>query len=263
MNRFYKKHLNKDQRLALIESDFTEASKFILSELKEDLSTVSDKVYEVAIVKAASLDELKQLQPRNKKQQSLYEWRLFELNAEDLKKSVSNITADAWLKRREIDSYNAVGPVDAKYNAGALNIKFECSSTNSGTKKYKEEIKLFDTDSYLEKLFNEKSWAEQKKIMKEMFQKCDIQVHSDDPSFYWQGFWEDLAKNDLAVYPFKGKKGSGSWSNRHYVSGGLKDAEIRITKHLYDLMILITEGSDNDYKHLYKILETIKDQFLK
>lgn len=73
--------------------------------------------------------------------------------------------------------------------------------------------------------------------VKNIIKKCDVQFYSDDISFYYQGFWEDLDKSQLSIYPFKGVKGKGIWRDIHSSSGGLANSEIRVTKHLEQLLI--------------------------
>lgn len=73
--------------------------------------------------------------------------------------------------------------------------------------------------------------------VKNIIKKCDVQFYSDDTSFYYQGFWEDLAKNHLSIYPFSGVKGKGVWRDIHSNSGGLANPEIRVTKHLEQLLL--------------------------
>lgn len=79
---------------------------------------------------------------------------------------------------------------------------------------------------------------------------CDIKFYSDDPSFYWQGTWEDLAENNASIYPFKGKRGDHTWRKRHGASGGLLHPEIRITKHLAQILYDLDKYKDTIIQYL-------------
>lgn len=76
-----------------------------------------------------------------------------------------------------------------------------------------------------------------KKAMQKIIDSCDLKFYSDDPSFYWQGFWENLDARDSAIYPFKGTKGKDTWEARHAMAGGLVDTKIRVTKHIAQILI--------------------------
>lgn len=69
-----------------------------------------------------------------------------------------------------------------------------------------------------------------------MLNNADVKLYSDDPSFYYQGFWEDLAKVDMSIYDFPGPKGQDKWHNIYANSGGLKNDNIRVTKHIAQLV---------------------------
>jgi hypothetical protein len=70
-------------------------------------------------------------------------------------------------------------------------------------------------------------------LIKQVIDTCDIRFHSDDPSFYWQGIWQQLSKLSLSIYKFKGTKGDGTWKARHQAAGA---GEIFIGKHLCQLL---------------------------
>lgn len=74
------------------------------------------------------------------------------------------------------------------------------------------------------------------KDMKTLKDHCEVQFYSNDKSFYWQGFWEDLSKNNSAIYSFKGTNGKGIWKDIHAKSGGLTDPSKRVTKHIEQLI---------------------------
>jgi len=65
-----------------------------------------------------------------------------------------------------------------------------------------------------------------------LIESSDCKVYSDDPSFYYQGHWEDLAKNNLSIFTFPGPKGTGKWSAIH---SDTQANGVHITKHLAQL----------------------------
>jgi hypothetical protein len=77
---------------------------------------------------------------------------------------------------------------------------------------------------------------DRERAVQEMIWKCPVKVYSNDPSFYYQGVWEDLAKVDGAVFDFPGPTGTGYWHDRHAGSGGLANSNIRITKHMAQII---------------------------
>lgn len=74
------------------------------------------------------------------------------------------------------------------------------------------------------------------KAMQNMVWNCAVKVYSNDPSFYYQASWEDLAKVDGAVFPFPGPTGTGYWHDKHVASGGLSNPNIHITKHMANII---------------------------
>lgn len=114
------------------------------------------------------------------------------------------------------------------------------SGEKSIAHQYTVEVQFVKADKYADLSdLTSLSKDELAKFWKNIVANCDLKFYSDDPSFYWQGVWEDLDGNNSAIYPFKGEKGDHTWRNRHAVSGGLLDSSIRVTKHLaqiiYDL----------------------------
>lgn len=84
--------------------------------------------------------------------------------------------------------------------------------------------------------FLQKSIQEKTQIISQIMDTCDVYLYSDDPSFYYQGMWEDLDKQGIALFKFTGPSGKGVWTQRHVASGGLSNPEIRVTKHIAQLM---------------------------
>lgn len=72
--------------------------------------------------------------------------------------------------------------------------------------------------------------------IKNIVKNCEVQFYSNDESFYWQGFWEDLDSNNSSIYSFKGTNGKGVWRGNHERSGGLIDPKKRVTKHIKQLI---------------------------
>lgn len=71
-----------------------------------------------------------------------------------------------------------------------------------------------------------------REIITNVVHNCDAKFYSDDMSFYWQGVWEDLYNNNMSIFKFTGKKGKGVWRDIHAASGGLANPQIRLTKHI-------------------------------
>jgi hypothetical protein len=90
------------------------------------------------------------------------------------------------------------------------------------------------------------------RAMKEMIWTCPVKVYSNDPSFYYQGVWEDLAKVDGTVFSFPGPTGTGLWHNRHVGSGGLSNPNIRVTKHIGQIVT-----------HMWSFIPTITRELKK
>ena len=77
--------------------------------------------------------------------------------------------------------------------------------------------------------------------VKSLLHSCDARFYSDDPSFYWQGVYEDLAQENMSIYKFIGTNGKGIWRDRHFQSGGLAKPTIRVTKHLAQVIMFIDD----------------------
>lgn len=111
-------------------------------------------------------------------------------------------------------------------------------------------LRFYKVNNYLK---DEKSmgYSQLEKAIKDCIHNCDVKFYSDDPSFYWQGTFEDLDKEGLSIYKFPGEKGSGYWRDKHAASGGLQNPNIRLTKHLAQVVdeidSYITEIAQNLY----------------
>ena len=72
--------------------------------------------------------------------------------------------------------------------------------------------------------------------LKKAIHGCDVKFYSDDPSFFYQGMWEDLDHEKMAIYKFTGPEGKGIWRGIHQAAGGLSNPNIRITKHFAQII---------------------------
>lgn len=97
------------------------------------------------------------------------------------------------------------------------------------------------------------SYSQLEKALLECIHRCDVRFYSDDPSFYWQGCWEGLDKNNLSIYKFTGEKGSGEWNAKHAASGGISNPEIHLTKHLAQIVNEIDSYVKQIAQNLYII----------
>lgn len=91
-----------------------------------------------------------------------------------------------------------------------------------------------------------------KKFWEEAADNCDLRFYSNDPSFYWQGFWEDLSNQRAAIKPFKGKHGTGRWRKIHQDSGNLLNGKVRVTKHIAQILLDLDTYENNILKLLCK-----------
>ena len=112
------------------------------------------------------------------------------------------------------------------------------------TKQYYVKIQFVNAEKYAKCDLSELidlSKNEIKTKWKSIVDNCDLKFHSNDPSFYWQGFWEDLDSKGAAIFPFKGPKGKGIWRDIHAESGGLYDSKFRVTKHITQILLDLKE----------------------
>lgn len=84
--------------------------------------------------------------------------------------------------------------------------------------------------------FQGRTLDEKVQILKNYIRLAPVRVYSNDPSFWYQGMFEDLEAYDGNIYPYKGPKGDGVWRDRHVSSGGLAKPPLRITKHMGQIM---------------------------
>lgn len=106
--------------------------------------------------------------------------------------------------------------------------------TESDNNHYSVVIEFLDALKFYQNV-NSLDVNSKKQAVQQIISSCDVKLYSDDPSFYYQGFWEDLAKVNMSIYPFPGPAGTGKWADIHYGSGGLKNSKVRVTKHIAQL----------------------------
>lgn len=181
--------------------------------------------------------------------------RIYERQAQFYRNTgISNITKTAYLKRKqERDSYSfnsliIVDDKDIRLRFLVMPTKMTGKPLSNGPVKslsnqYIVEIQFVDADKYVD--LDHITYRMDKNVLisqvQEMFDNCDLKFYSDDPSFYWQGFWGDLDSVDSAIYPFKGEKGTGVWENRHTEAGGLTNSKYRVTKHILQILNNLNE----------------------
>lgn len=170
---------------------------------------------------------------------------LEEITIKDLQKNaVSNITKKSYDKRVTSQN-NFVSLESVSFVQNDLRLTFSVESSegdgnfidNKYTKPpagfYTVMIQFIDSNKYLTNTINNES---AQKALDQIFLNCDVKLFSDDPSFYWQGFWESLDDLDMAIFPFTGKPGDGQWTERHNNSGNLLIGNIRVTKHIKQIL---------------------------
>lgn len=170
---------------------------------------------------------------------------LEEITIKDLQKNaVSNITRKYYDKRiQSQNSFISLESVSFVQNDLRITFSVESSEGDGGyienkytkppTGFYTVMIQFIDSNKYLTNSINKESTQ---KALDQIFLNCDVKLFSDDPSFYWQGFWESLDDLDMAIFPFTGKPGDGEWTERHNSSGNLVIGNIRITKHIKQVL---------------------------
>ena len=78
--------------------------------------------------------------------------------------------------------------------------------------------------------------SQKKGLLQKVFNTCDCKMSSTDPSWKWQGMFEDMAKMDMSIFRYNLPKGKNIWHDRHAGVGGLRNPSIRVTKHM-DIVI--------------------------
>lgn len=116
-------------------------------------------------------------------------------------------------------------------------------------------LRFYKVGQYL-KDESKMGYSQLEKALRDAIHNCDVKFYSDDPSFYWQGVFEDLDKKNMSIYKFPGPNngnGNGVWRDRHALSGGLQDPYIRLTKHLAQVVNEIDSYIKEIAQNLYII----------
>lgn len=112
-------------------------------------------------------------------------------------------------------------------------------------------LRFYKVGQYL-KDESKMGYSQLEKALRDAIHNCDVKFYSDDPSFYFQGSWEDLAKEGLSIYKFPGPNGTGQWRERHKSSGGMT-GEAHLTKHLAQVVNEIDSYIKQIAQNLYII----------
>jgi hypothetical protein len=174
---------------------------------------------------------------------------LFEKTLEQLGSITSNLTGKHKAIRMKNDY--EISFVRAQYNSilNYLSLQFVANSTfgagvssapkqrgakNARPNQYTQEIRFYGVRPMLGDL---KSKDNRKRVeaLNKIMGQCDVKFYSTDPSWYFQGDWEEAAKDGTSIYKFPGPKGKGIWKARHQNSGGLSDGTY-INKHMSQLI---------------------------
>ena len=162
---------------------------------------------------------------------------LFESTIEKLKTTcISNFTQDKLEDRLNNGDYHmSVSQAIYHKNDDFLEVTFTVNATNGG-KPYTCILRFYKVGKLVTDDLSKARFSVVEKTLRKIIKKCDVRFYSNDSSFYWQGSWEGLDKNDLSIYKFNGPKGDGVWDSRHANSGGLMNSEIHLTKHLAQIV---------------------------
>lgn len=167
---------------------------------------------------------------------------------------ISNMTKYWMDDRYEFDSYLTLHTAVYSMRDDFLELTFWANATygdehnqieydvvSSPTNAYVVIMRFYKVSSVLgffnkgffrpEKL-KKTSFKKVEDVIYEIIQRCEIRFYSNDPSFYYQGVWEDLERENMAIYRFIGPKGKGIWHDKHVQSGGLRNPNIHVTKHI-------------------------------
>lgn len=101
----------------------------------------------------------------------------------------------------------------------------------------------------------------------QILSNAECRVHSDDPSFFYQGCWEDLSKIKMNIYQFPvGYAGNGIWTQKHATRNGqrLNATDPRYYFHVTKHIAQIAKDRGSLLQPIIKalkgrIMEAIKD----
>jgi hypothetical protein len=177
--------------------------------------------------------------------------RLEEYSLDALKQgSISGITANALTDRfkngdshievsqatynRWKDFIEVIFQVDSTYGSTDFIASEDIPQGKNGT--YSVVLRFYKVKKYFKKHLKDTPYSEEANLLKFIFHNCDVKFYSDDPSWYFQGGFEDGAKAGISIYKFPGEPGDGTWHNRHAQSGGLYNSNIHLTKHMAQIV---------------------------
>jgi hypothetical protein len=108
---------------------------------------------------------------------------------------------------------------------------------------YKIVVQMIGVNKHLgtREEYQEFSQSEQQELVELAIKEAEVRVWANDPSFYFQGAWENLADIGASVYNFPGPNGKDVWNNRHFASGGLDFKRMHLTKHIYEVFQKISD----------------------
>ncbi len=173
--------------------------------------------------------------------------------------ALSGITTTAWEDRMtNPDFYSGMELIGVEWDTAkdCVTLEFAAEPTeNTGeqsdnrghltrTNLYEILIRFLNVSNVLGDPQSFSSATNRRLLVTQMLQNCPIQVHSDDASFYYQGSWEDLSRENGTVFPFQGTPGNGVWRSYHAASGNLKNPNIRITKHIQQALDMLNSLTD-------------------
>ena len=102
-----------------------------------------------------------------------------------------------------------------------VKLQFEDIDYNIGKKG-----ELFDLD-----------YKDQQQFIYSLINEGTIKFWASDPSFIFQGLWENADKLGFSIFPYTGIKGKGIWSKRHMG----EFPAIYLTKHLIEVLEIVKQ----------------------
>jgi hypothetical protein len=173
-----------------------------------------------------------------------------------LKNIVKDVSSDRnkkffAIRKKDGNTGSIIKKLNWNNKAGHITLKYDVVATFDGG-PYKIEIMLEDANKYLgnRKEFLALTNKEQVARFRKLTQKTTIKIHSNDPSFIWQGVWERAIKGNYNIKPLpsKNKFGKDIWKERH----GNQDQFL--TKHLMEAIQTIPFLTT-------KLVKMIKDKY--
>jgi hypothetical protein len=172
---------------------------------------------------------------------------IYERTIKELGDYSSGITTKALHNRYSYGNHGVqLASATADLTEDFLEIVFICDSSYGGqpmprtvgpklqsSGKYTIVLRFYKVGDILTSDFKNMDQATKESVLTRVLEECDIRFHSDDPSFQWQGVWENLSKLRLSIYGFRGPKGDGIWQQRHLST---IDGDVYLTKHMVQVL---------------------------